>query len=59
MAFNQTPGRGNFPKTGSGLPDTFRQDTDPPLAITTGPKFTAGGESDKKMLLNLGKAKKQ
>jgi hypothetical protein len=52
MAFNQTPGRGNFPKTGSGLPDTFRQDTNPPLAITTGPKFTAGVENYQNDLIN-------
>jgi len=52
MAYNQAPGRGNFPKTGNGLPDTFRQDTDPPTEITTTPKYTQGVETYQKKLTN-------
>lgn len=52
MAYNQEPGRGNFPKTGNGLPGTFRQDTDPPTGITKTPKFTQGVETYQKKLVN-------
>jgi hypothetical protein len=47
MAYTQSPGRGDSPKTGSGIPDTFRQDTDPPKIELT-KKFTEGVETLKK-----------
>jgi len=52
MAYTQSPGRGNGPKTGSGLPDTFRQDNEPPVQITKTPKFTTGVETYQKKLTN-------
>ena len=48
MAYTQSPGRGNGPKTGNGLPDTFRQDTDPPAKVELTKKFTEGAETLKK-----------
>jgi len=48
MAYTQSPGRGNSPKTGNGLPDTFRQDTDPPAKVELTKKFTEGAETLKK-----------
>lgn len=50
MAYNQAPGRGNFPKTGNGLPDTFKQETDPPLQIAATNKFNEGVKTYKEKL---------